>query len=161
MSNYDLIFLFGPLVLYATVFLRPRDFYVVVREFRFVTATDFGKGKQVESSYVHSFDDYLAAKAFFDLHESYNLHPHYENQQGINYVYAVPAFTASSAEAKMTKTRHHKARLLIETPFSALSNLKKYWDAERKTREELKAGEPSVNLTQCVFCGSHHGRVMA
>ncbi len=134
----DLILLVCLGVIYAVVSVRTRDFYVVIREFRIVTPGEFGKGKQIESADVHHFDDYAAAKAFRDLHDTYAAWPHYENQQNINYLYAVPALTAKRASAKMTNQIHHEAKLLMETPHSILSALKKHWDEERKARAELE-----------------------
>ena len=110
---------------------------MVVREFRIVAPNEFGKGKKIEVSYVHHFDDYAAARAFRDLHDSYAAIPHYENQQNINYLYAVPALTAQRASAKMKKRVHHHAKLLAETPFSLLSAL---------TTVRLTANEPSVGI---------------
>ena len=120
----DLIWLLGLGIIYVVVSFRTRDFYVVVREFRIVAPNEFGKGKKIESSHVHHFDDYSAARAFRDLHDSYAAMPHYEDQQNINYLYAVPALTAKGAAAKMTKRVHHQAKLLVETPYSMLSALK-------------------------------------
>ena len=137
----DLIWLVGVGIIYVVVSFRTRDFYVVIREFRIVAPNEFGKGKKIERSYVHHFDDYCAAKAFRDLHDSYAAMPQYEDQQNINYLYAVPALSAKSASAKMAKKVHHEAKLLIETPFSMLSALKKHWDEERKARAEFEQSE--------------------
>jgi hypothetical protein len=49
------------IIIYVIVSFRTHDFYVVVREFRNVAANEFGKGKKIESSSVHHFDDYSAA----------------------------------------------------------------------------------------------------
>jgi hypothetical protein len=139
--NGDIVWILTLGVLYAIISLRWRDYYVVVREFRIVEPNEFGKGKKIESSHLHHFDDYLAARAFFDLHESYGARPYYENQQNINYIYAVPALTAKMASVKMANKVHHSANLLIETPFSTLSVLKRYWDEERKARADLERQE--------------------
>ena len=132
-----LTYLFWIVLLCAIVFLRWRDRYVVIREFRIVEPSDFGKGKTVETRHLHCFDDFAAAKVFFDLHNTYAAVPYYENQQNINYLYAVPAFTAALAETKMTKQIHHRATLLAETPQSVLVALKRHWDEERKARSAL------------------------
>ena len=124
------------LVAVISLVFRKRDFYVVIREFRIVSPNEFGKGKKIESSYNHHFDDFQAAKAFFELHESYTFPPQYEDRQQINYVYAVPARSAQSANRKMTKKRHHEAMLLVETPYSSIRELKRHWDEERKSRQE-------------------------
>lgn len=133
-----LMWLFGLGVLCAIIFIRARDYYVVVREFRIVQPNEFGKGKTVESTHVHCFDDYSAARAFYDLHNAYAAIPHYENQQNVNYLYAVPALTAQSAGAKMKNNVYYKAKLLAETPFSVLSALKRHWDEEREARSEIE-----------------------
>jgi hypothetical protein len=140
MTNF-LILLLGFGIINVVVSFRTRDFYVVVREFRIVAPNEFGKGKQIESSYVHHFDDYSAAKAFRDLHDSYAAFPQYEDRQNINYLYAVPAPTAAGASRKMAKKVHYQAKLLVETPHSMLSALKKHWDEERKARVELERFE--------------------
>jgi hypothetical protein len=129
-----LVWSLGLGIVCAVIFIRARDYYVVVREFRIVEPNEFGKGKTVESRHVHHFNDYAAARAFYDLHNTYAAIPDYENQQNINYLYAVPAFTAKRAGAKMRNNVHHEAKLLAETPFSVLSALKRHWDEERKAR---------------------------
>jgi hypothetical protein len=129
-------------VLFALFYLRyfkARDYYVVIREYRTVQPGEFGKGKKIKNFYVHHFDDYLAARAFFDLNEGSGATPSYEDQQNINYLYAVSAITADGASKKMSKKVHHQARLLVETPHSSLSALRKHWDEERKVRAELAA----------------------
>jgi hypothetical protein len=128
------------IVIYAIIFIRARDYYVVIREFRIVQPNEFGKGRTVESTHVHYFDDYAAARAFYDLHNTYAAIPMYENQQNINYLYAIPSFTAKRAGAKMTKKVHREAKLLAETPSSILSQLKRHWDEERKARSECENG---------------------
>jgi hypothetical protein len=126
------------LAFFSLIALRTRDYYVVVREFRIVTPKEFGKGQDIESSHLHCFDDYSAARSFLDLHEHFGATPSYETQQQINYLYAVSALTAFHAEFRMTRRPHHKARLLVETPHSALLKLKKHWDEERKARAEFE-----------------------
>ncbi len=122
------------LITIAIVLIRVRDYYVVIREFRIVEPGEFGPGKKIESSQLHHFDNYSASRAFFDLHETYAVVPNYEDQQNINYLYAVPAFSAKWASAKMTKKVHHEAKLLVTTPYSTISALKRHWDEERKAR---------------------------
>jgi hypothetical protein len=135
--------LFGLVVVVAVMAFRTRDYYVVIREFRIIQPNEFDKGKTIESSHLNYFDDYLAARAFFDFHDQYAAFPSYENRQQINYIYAVPALTAKRACAKMTKRVHHEAKLLMETPFSTLSKLKQYWDEERKVRDPVWGMTPS------------------
>jgi hypothetical protein len=141
----DLIWLLALSMIYVVVSFRTRDFYVVVREYRIVAPNEFGKGKKIENSYVHYFDDYCAARAFRDLQDSYAALPQYEDQQNINYLYAVPALTAKRASAKMTKGVHHQAKLLVETPHSRLYALKKHWDEEREARAELERSETEAH----------------
>ena len=95
--------LLGLILICAIVFVRARDYYVIIREFRIVEPDEFGKGKTIESTHVHYFDDYPAARAFYDLQNTYAAIPHYENQQNINYLFAVPALMAKWAAAKNDK----------------------------------------------------------
>lgn len=115
-----------------------RDHYIVVVEHRTVQPNEFGKGKQIENRQVFSFDDYAAAHAFYDRNNSYAATPHYENQQNINYLYALPARSAQHAAARMKPDKHYQSKLLAETPFSVLVSLKRYWDEERKARESIE-----------------------
>lgn len=133
--NYDSLIPIS-IAIYGISSFRVRDFYVVVREFRIVDPDEFGIAKKIESYHPHCFDEYLAARAFFDLHESYARIPTYEDRQQINYLYAVPAFTSGLALTKMTKRVHHAAKLLISTPRSTIDDLRRYWDEERKARSE-------------------------
>jgi hypothetical protein len=48
-----LVWLLGLIVIYAIIFLRARDYYIIIREFR-SGEPEFGiKGKTVEGRYLH------------------------------------------------------------------------------------------------------------
>ena len=137
MSSVDNWLLLVSLLLLVIIALlvRKRDFYVVVVEHRHLKPEEFGKGAKIENSYIRCFDDYLPARAFFDFMENLRMIPQYEDQQNINYIYAVPARSSSLAKLKVGGVRvHHTAKKVMETPYSVLREHKKYWDEERKAR---------------------------
>jgi hypothetical protein len=78
--------LFGLVAIVVVIIFRTRDYYVVIRESHIIRPHEFGKGKTIESSHLHYFDDYLAARAFFELREKYAASSSYENQRLINYI---------------------------------------------------------------------------
>jgi len=133
----------GVMICAALFFRRQhyRDYYVVIREFRIIQPNEFGKGKTIESSNSHHFDDFAAAKTFLDLHNTYAATPTLfgEDTQNINYLYAVPAYEAKKAALRFKKGVPYDAKLLAETPFSILAERKRWWDDERKVRAEVEA----------------------
>lgn len=147
----DLIWAIGLGMVYFLVWRRTRDFYVAIREFRIVTPMEFGIGEKLESTHYHHFDDYLAARAFFDLNESYRASPLYENQQNINYIYAVLASTARQAGTKMTKRPYPESNILITTPHSALRELKNI--GMRSVKVELGTMPEPVDLPRATADG--------
>ena len=111
-----------------------RDFYVV--EMRYVERNAAGHyvPQKLEASHLISFDDYAAARAYFDRQEE-SIDRTYESTEQINFLSVGSAISRRGAERRYKK---HGERMLVRTPYSVISQIRKEWREELQERAELR-----------------------
>ncbi len=132
------LFCGGSVSFWLPSFLRPkRDFYVVERRFVERNAATHYADQRLLSSYAEGFDDCLAARAYFDLHENclaLQAGPHEEQW---NYAFAVSSSSRLDAIRYFRKSANRTHWMLMTTPYSVRSQVRKEVKANAAVHDEL------------------------
>ena len=92
------------------------------------------------SSYAESFDDYLAAKAYFDLHEEYLVLQPGPHEEQWNYAFAASSSSRLDAILHFRKSISGVHRMLMQTPYSVQSQVRKEVRSNAVVYDELNRG---------------------
>ncbi len=114
--------------------LRPvKDYYVIQRLYFVRLYLDPWRGNQCSAHY-HGFDDYLAAKAVFDLHElEYISVLDDAGTEAEHSLFIVPARSKTSAINRLRSNKSVAGKeLLHRTPYRDILKRRTYWQAETK-----------------------------
>jgi hypothetical protein len=116
--------------------LRPmRDFYVVQRRYFERLYDDPWRGHEL-AVYHHGFDEYLAAKAFFDKYELDYIRGLDDGvQEAEHSLVVVAARTKISAVNYLSSGKAHRTESVHKTPHSDILKRRKFWQAQRVAAE--------------------------
>lgn len=132
----------------AYVAFRPtRDYYVLQRHYFhriYEPPKPLARGKLFAAHY-DGFDDYLPAKAAFDLNEGSYLRVLDDGgQEAEHKLFAVPARSRARAIARLRTGKAYDKRLVSETPYSEILKRRAYWAKELKELRELEQEEAAA-----------------
>jgi hypothetical protein len=131
MSEWTVLLLFVAWLLYGA--LRPvRDYYVLQRLYFDRLYEHPWRGKLSDAHY-HGFDDYLAAKAVFDLNEVRFIGGLDDSvQEAEHSLFMVPARSKSAATARLKAGKAYNKALLDQTLYGNILKRREYWQKAAK-----------------------------
>ena len=142
----SLILILGMWIVY--VMLRPkRDYYVLQRHYYnriHAPPKPLGRG-ELFSAHYEGFDDYLPAKATFDLNEGRYMQVLDDaGQEAEHSLFVVPARSKAGAIVRLKAGRAHDKQLVNSTPFTKILERRAFWEREireQKAFEQEQAAE--------------------
>jgi hypothetical protein len=127
------------LLLFLAIFVllyRTRDYYIVQRLYFDRLYRDPWRGK-LFAAYYESFDNYLAARALFDLNEGQYISVLDTDQQEAEHsLFVVPARSKAGAVSRLKAGKAHDKALLHKTPFNVILARRSYWQKAAKEGAE-------------------------